>query len=141
MNTEPKRKDFTLSIILGYLLVFVIVIPTSMQVSDSQGIEHGLFFGALSLLFGIPIFVFVILLGFPVFRFVLLRLRLAYFLNVMCSFAVTAIATVVLYPTLLALIERQSIQGIESRISLIGIPTFIVALVSGILYWQRTRRL
>ncbi|WP_374972398.1 hypothetical protein [Spongiibacter marinus] len=141
MKIEPQRKHFALSVIFSYVLVFFIVTPMYFLLSGKGTLERGLFFGAFSLIFGMPIFVFVVFIGFPVFRFFLLRMCFNYFLNVIFSFAIVTVLTVVLCSVLPALVEGGSILDIYGGISLIGIPTSLVALISAALYWDRTKLL
>lgn len=141
MKVEPQRKHFALSVIFSYVLVFFIVTPMYVLLSGKGELEHGLFFGAFSLIFGIPILVFVVFIGFPLFRFFLLRMCLNYFLNVIFSFAIVTVLTVVSCSALPAFVEDGSIRNIYGGISLIGIPTLLVAVISAALYWDRTKLL
>ena len=141
MKIEPQRRHFALSVIFSYVLVFFIATPMYVLLSGKGELEHGLFFGALSLIFGIPIFIFVVFIGFPIFRFLLLRMRFNYFFNVTFSFTVVAILTVIICSALPVVVEDRSIKNIFGGINLIGIPTLIVALISSALYWRRTKLL
>ncbi|UTW48071.1 hypothetical protein [Bacterioplanoides sp. SCSIO 12839] len=139
MNVELKIKDFVFAMIYAYLLVFAVVIPLSAGWSDQSGVFAGLVFGVYALIFGLPVMLAAALIGYPVFKYIFGTLSFKYFVNVMVS--CTGVAVIIALVSALGFIavfgERH--QGFGVALMIMSIPTMVVALLSGIIFWFRTK--
>jgi hypothetical protein len=139
MKTELKRKDFVLAIIYAYLLVFVVFIPLSVGWADRSGLLAGLFFGAYSLIFGFPVLCITVLIGYPLFRRFVTRLNFGYFLNVLIACTGVAVIITLVAATGFVVVFGGNQQEFGAAVMILGIPTIIVALLTGVLFWLRTK--
>ncbi len=139
MNPELKIRDFLLAMIYAYLLVFAIVIPLSAGWSDQSGIFTGLLFGVYSLIFGLPVMFATALIGYPVFKYIFGMLSFKYFVNVMvsCVGAAVIVALVAALGFIVVFGERH--QEFGAALMIMGIPTIVVTLLSGVIFWFRTK--
>ena len=139
MNNELKIRDFVISIVYAYLLVFAVAAPLVSRVSSPDGLEDGLVFGVFTVVFGGPVAILAVLFGYPVFRLVFERIRFGYFLSVMISCLVTASVVAVLAAFGFVMLFGGHPQEVGNAIVFIGVPTMVVAFFSGLLFWNRTR--
>ena len=139
MNIELKIKDFILAMIYAYLLVFAVFIPLSAGWSDQSGILSGLLFGFYSLIFGLPVMLATALIGYPVFKYIFGKLRFKYFVNVIISCAGVAVIIALVAALGFIVVFGERHQEFGAALMIMGIPTMIVALFSGVIFWFRTK--
>ena len=139
MNIELKRKDFILAMIFAYLLVFAVVIPLSAGWSDQSGIFAGLLFGAYSLIFGLPVMFATALIGYPIFKYIFGKLSFKYFINVLISCACVAIIISFVAALGFIVVFGERHQEFGAAFMIMGIPTIVVAILSGVIFWFRTK--
>ncbi|MCL6417619.1 hypothetical protein MIB92_18310 [Aestuariirhabdus sp. Z084] len=139
MNIELNRKDFILAMIFAYLLIFAIVIPLSAGWSDQSGMFAGLLFGAYSLIFGLPVMFAAALIGYPIFRCIFGKLHFKYLINVLVSCACVSVIISFVAAVGFIVVFGERHQEFGAALMIMGIPTIVVGLLSGVIFWFRTK--
>ena len=139
MNIELKIKDFILAMIFAYLLLFAVIIPLATGWSEQSEMTAGLIFGVFSLIIGLPVMLATAILGYPVFKYVLGKLNYSYLMNILISCAIVAIIIAPFSAAVFVISLGQSHQQFGSALLVMGIPTLAVALLSGFIFWLRTK--
>ena len=143
MHKHLIRSECIISIIYAYCITLgLIPAAFGMLMMGMEGLFVGVAYIFFSLLAGGgAVFLFSVLIGFPLANSVFKLLKFNYFVNFMLSCIFTLVVTVCFILLSFYLLFGYGFNELLVESALLYVPTIIISLVSGVVYYYRTKKI
>ena len=130
-----SRSLYVTSVVYGYLLVFLVVVPIAGLLIGGE-LKNAM--SIFTLLIAIPITILALFIGYPVFRYIIRKFGNISLIEILVSGISSAFVCTTMLIIIFLIITKSSISDIRFATFLLP-PILGVSSISSIIYWLRTK--